>query len=422
MTTQRTRIGQGPVQHGQVVRPPVKDARDQGVERVAAPMVPEMPEDTGEDLGIPEGNIDDDPSGYVPPSPPQVVAGRRMRPMTPQDLSAAHQRYAGNVNMVGDRAPGDDGMRTEHTHDPNAARMAEYAAPGVADEARRLMPQQFQGAGQQRQAPPQQQYQQPAQQDAPSNESASDLQNEVARAADTFEYLHRVDHEAKLSGNMDRATQTTALMGALKEGYQVNEARAPQGRHPVLQRLVEHFGLEKIKPAEVEWAGFKWRFAPTSTKLDLWMHDNLNASGYNAAALLLATSVVGIDGEPVYKVLNIPLHRKFTIKDKKGLASKEVTTSLYDKECSCGATVSVDAPVCQGCGAAQDVFSFPLNLRIECAIRLNKFFEEQFGAYEELAELVNLRDGLMKNRILNKAELYPFLPKTQSSKAGTTPE
>lgn len=424
MSTQKTKTGQGSGQGGKPVRPQSRHPQDERVERVPPPPSAEVEDDfppeeyEGEDLGIPEG-VDDDPTGYVPPTAPQVLAGRKVRPVRPQDLEEAHRRYAGNVNIVGDREPNSgDGMRTaEDRPDPNTARMAEAYTPGAAAEARRLMPQQFVQQPQQSASQQPRQAQQPQRSQQPQEAQATeeDTPQDIARAAAAFEYLTKVNHDARVSGSTERASQTNAMLGALKEDYDVEEAKTAQGRHPILQRLVGHFGLEKIKATEVEWCGFKWRFAPTNTKLDLWIGENLNGAGYNAAALLLAASVVGIDGEPVYRVLRVPLTKTYLIKDKKTGAQKEITTNLYDKTCTCGASIDVDASQCSACGGVQDIFLMPNNLRMECAERMNKFFEENFGAYEELAQLVQLRDAQMKHRLMNKEELYPFLPKKPSS-------
>jgi hypothetical protein len=210
------------------------------------------------------------------------------------------------------------------------------------------------------------------------------------------------------------------MLGTLKSQVNVQEKARPAGRSPVLQRMVEHFGLEKIKPVEIEWGGFRWRFAPTSTRLDLWIGEKLAGNGYNAAALLVAAGTVGIDGEPIYKVLNVPLSKEYEISDLSKTVTKTVTLPLYNKRCNCGNEVAVEANKCKSCGAQVDPFDLPLELRVEVADRLYRFLEENFGAYEELAELVTLKDQQMKNRVLNRGELYPFLPKKPSSEAPTT--
>jgi hypothetical protein len=358
--------------------------------------------------------IDDDPGGFVPNSEVQELAGRRVRQVSAADLAAAHQQYAPGTRITGERLPSPDGMRTE----PLPQQYPPQQDMGAAAQAQRLIPQAFRGqAAPQPAADPQ--YQQPAQPDVTEEKQQETIQ-EVNRAASAFEYLYKMDRDAKASGDPERASQTASMLGALKGQVNVQEKQAQAGRSPVLQRMVEHFGLEKIKPVDIEWAGFRWRFAPTTTKLDLWIGEKLAGNGYNAAALLVAAGTVGIDGEPIYKVLNIPLSKEYEISDLSKTVTKRVTLPLYNKRCSCGNDVAIEATRCGACGAQLDPFELPLELRVEAADRLYRFLEENFGAYEELSELVTLKDKQMKNRVMNRDELYPFLRKKQSSGAPTT--
>jgi hypothetical protein len=400
MSTQRTRTT------GTVGPREPQDPRDQQVETVGS-----MPGEV-QDLGIPDGMIDDDPGGYVSKSPVQEIAGRKVRAMSAQDLAQAHQQYAGpGVKVSGERILADDGMKTEASSAPPRPE------PGAAEQARQLMPEAFRQAAPQR---PATSTPQPISSAAPPDQQ--DAQQMVSRAAGAFEYLTKLDRDAKLSGDPEKATQTSSLLGSLKSQVNVKERAASQGRSPVLQRLVEHFGLEKIKPAEVEWGGFKWRFAPTNTRMDLWVGDKLAGNGYNAAALLIAAGVVGIDGEPIYRVMNVPLTKEYEISDLAATVTQAITLPLYNKRCTCGREVDLLVERCDACGGSVDPFELPIELRIESAERLYRFLEESFGVYEELADLVQLKDKLMKNRIIDRDELYPFLPKTLSSEVKKIPE
>jgi hypothetical protein len=405
MPTQRTRTT-GTTAGPQGPKEP-QDPREQQVESVTPPSeFSEAPEEML-DLGIPDGMIDDDPGGYVPQAPVQELAGRKVRPMSPQDLSRAHQQ------INGERLPDESGMKTEQ-----APRQQRAEQAGMAAQAQRLLPEAF------RQQEPSQPSRSPAT-PAQSQEEAQTLQEthqQVSRAASAFEYLVKVDREAKASGDPEKAAQTSALLGTIKSQVNIKERSSTPGRSPVLQRLVEHFGLEKIKPAEVEWGGFKWRFAPTNTRMDLWVGAKLAGNGYNAAALLIAAGVVGIDGEPIYRVMNIPLSKDYEISDLTKTVTKAITLPLYNKRCTCGREVDLTVDKCEACGCQIDPFELPIELRIESAERLYRFLEENFGVYEELAELVEQKDKLMKNRVINRDELYPFLPKKPSSVVEKTPE
>jgi hypothetical protein len=405
MPTQRTRNagqGAGPQQPKIPTNP-----------RVETVPPPTIPSDPVQDLGIPDGMIDDDPGGFVPRSDVQELAGRKVRAITPDDLARAHQQYAPGTRITGERVPAPDGMRTEPIPQPYPQQ-----DPSDAAQAQRLIPPAFRGQPQTAQVQEQTTgYQQAA---PASNEKQQETIQEVTRAVSAFEYLSKMDREAKASGDPERASQTASMLGALKGQVSVQEKHAQAGRSPVLQRMVEHFGLEKIKSVDIEWGGFKWRFAPTNTRLDLWIGEKLAGNGYNAAALLVAAGTVGIDGEPIYKVLNVPLAKEYEISDLAKTITKTVTLPLYNKRCNCGNDVAIEADKCKSCGAQVDPFDLPLELRVESAERLYRFLEEKFGAYEELAELVTLKDQQMKNRVINRGELYPFLLKKPSSEAPTT--
>jgi hypothetical protein len=137
MPTQRTRTT-GTTAGPQGPKEP-QDPREQQVESVTPPSeFSEAPEEML-DLGIPDGMIDDDPGGYVPQAPVQELAGRKVRPMSPQDLSRAHQQYAGQgVRINGERLPDESGMKTEQ-----APRQQRAEQAGMAAQAQRLLPEAF---------------------------------------------------------------------------------------------------------------------------------------------------------------------------------------------------------------------------------------------------------------------------------------
>jgi len=399
MSTQKTRLGGG--------GPNTPD--DEG------PTPPELEELLGEgedipegedDLDIPAGQLAEDPTGYVPPTPVEEYGGRRMRRMRPDHLQEAHERFAGkNMRMTGEMVDTDPAAYEEL-----AAQGPQRENPEAANRARDIMPDAF------RQEPsPRQPDSRPAQhRDAPNIPEPEAFINAHAaanEAAGVYEYLTEAQKEAEQSGDFQAVAYTRSLKKKLEDDFEIQEEIERKERHPVLKRFLANLGVERIKPVEQPWGGFKWMFYPIPPIVDRWINSRLE-SAMNSAAVELAASTVGMDGIPLYEMLNIPIRKKHSVTTKDDAkVTTEITVTLYKKRCDCGEEFEADAEKCPRCKALHDKFDIPPELRLECAEKFYELLEHKFGPYEELMELVKLKDEKMKSRRFNKEDLYgPFLP------------
>ena len=400
MGTQKTRTRIGTAATAQ---PPPRPPEDQ-------------PTESEIDLGIPENiKVAQDPNESVSSEEPRLVMGRPMRPVSPEDLERAHRAYAGaNVDMVGNVI----GSRTNNqTTEPDI--VEQQPTKNTVDNttreaAKKLMPEAFQT--QVNQARPAQQVTQPT---APAQPIMGNA--EAAEAANAFEYLSNAEDQAIEAGNYEAAAQAHALTNTLRSRFNVKQVSARQDRHPALQKLLQNLGLERIKNQEIDWGGSRWMFAPTNPRLDKWVQVNTSPDGLNIGALLIAASTVALDGVAIYRVLGIPAERAYEISPHDNpLITKTVLVRQFKRQCSCGAVVLVNTDTCELCGTSLDPFDIPTELRLECCKLFYNILEEKFGAYEELINLVELRDKVMKDRIINRDELYPLL--TPSPKPEKTQE
>jgi hypothetical protein len=230
-----------------------------------------------------------------------------------------------------------------------------------------------------------------------------DLKNfQVHQATAALEYLMREEAAARDRGDYIAAQQARDMADRLTTGVDVERIPKQKGRHPALQKLLGNLGLEKIKPAEIEWAGTRWMFAAT---------------------IMISASLVGLDGVPLYEVLNIPLDAEYVISAPGAGENKpkRVTqVALYRRHCDCGVELEVDLDSCPHCKAAHDKFDMPPDLRMKCAEFFYQLLEQKFGAYEELAYLLDIKTQTMKDRQMDKEELYPLARPSQEQKKTTT--
>jgi len=405
MSTQKTGIGGGklPPKNEETVLNP--EENDQGI-----------------DLGIPDNLvIDDDPTGYVPDVPVEEIAGRKVRRLSAKQLEEAHVRYAGEgVRITGERTS-IPGSENQDAHTAEAPR--KMVTESTMSEAERLTPAAYKGkpkqttsAPQPTQQPPRQPVQEEPDDDdhyhPPSATSPRVMKDEAEAAAATFEYLAETERRARTVGDLASAAQAIEMSSKLQENFKVNHRSEIKMEHPALTKLLTNLGLKKIVHTQLEWGGSTWTFAPTSAQLDYWVSKSMDEEGLNIVALTISASVVGLDGIPVYEVLNIPLKKKFEVVSLDSDvvdAKKEIEIVLYKKYCTCGNQIEVDAEDCPICGSSQDKFEMPLDLRMVCAARFNLMLSEQFGAYEALPQLLRLRREAMKDRRLDAKELYPLV-------------
>jgi hypothetical protein len=380
-------------------------------------------EPQGEDLGIPEdgGTYIDDPSGFVANAPVKDLHGRRVRPLSDQELERAHRMQAGNVPMFGDPSLGDQPQTIE---DRNGQRMQNpQQAPNrdAMRKAEQMMPD-FMRTPQQ-QEPTTSRTQQPKQ--PPTGYEAASAAVQSAAFDETANMLqHLIDQEiaARNRGDYHTAAQARNMAERLTENYKLTRTSQKRDEHAAMQRLRSALGLEQIKPTEIEWAGFTWQFEPTNHRLDIWVTESLRQDGMNLAALMISAAIVGIDNVPIYDFLGIALEEEYTMtaKDpKQSFGNKVIRSKLYTKYCNCGVEVGVKDTSCPACKRSHSPFDMPIELRERCAMMFYEFLENDFGPYEELAILLDMKAAKMKDRRLDKAELYPLAVPSQEVKTTT---
>ncbi|MFA5135490.1 MAG: hypothetical protein WC505_06930 [Patescibacteria group bacterium] len=217
---------------------------------------------------------------------------------------------------------------------------------------------------------------------------------------------------AHRSGNEDLANELRETLNKLLGTQQsLKKVHRAKKENAILSRLKADLGIQKIKPVSVDWGGYKWHFAPAPAAMDRWLVAMAATDGANMYSVLkVAISLVGIDGEPVWKVLGIELEADY----RQDGSDKTVRVPLYTRLCpSCGNNVGFETDTCQQCGTLLDVFSMPLPLRLRCADAVNQFFQNDFGPYEQLVDLYDLLNKAMPDRIKNHNDIYPFLKVSQ---------
>jgi hypothetical protein len=226
---------------------------------------------------------------------------------------------------------------------------------------------------------------------------------------------------ARQAGNEDVAQQLLDVFNRLTRADKViQQVRRVKRPNPVLNKLRANLGLGAIASAEVDWAEFKWRFAPIPAALDRWVELMAQQGAANRFMVLkLAASLVALDGEPLWKVFNIDLTTDF----KQEGEEKVFQVPRYTKLCGvCGQDVGFDvtATSCVQCGASVDPYEVPMPLRAKYAEIVYGFFQDQFGPYENLKDLYLLMQQAVPDRFGNMATLYPFL-KLSPPPSETTP-
>lgn len=223
--------------------------------------------------------------------------------------------------------------------------------------------------------------------------------------------------EARKRGDYDTAKALEDVLSQMVDKVP-KRVRPKRDAHPALQKLRRNLGLQKIKPATVEWGGSTWHFAAPPPAVDHWIAKMVQNELGTFSSLKIAGSLVGIDDAPVYKVFNVDLVAHFNADND----PEPVKVRIYEKRCdACGEVNDVDATACAQCESALDPYDMPLELRLQCVDLVHKFFMSEFGPLEELRDLHLKMREVMPDRIDQKEDLYgPFLPSSESSSA--TPE
>jgi hypothetical protein len=398
------------------------------------------------DLGLrPEEPYQPDPSGFLPASQQTVdVAGRKAIMLTPADLAEMHYAQAGTASMVHD--PGSlldrKNLPSNLTEEEKQMRLAQIAQQREIERQRQLKEEAQKRAVGYLEDELMQGYQpneRPANQaptigptvHAPNyfgSSSATSTETppaappvlmpstiaDLGEGAKVLESLVAKAAEARSRGDIRLATELNGMIQQLLLASNLKRKQPQKERHPALANLLSNLGLEKIKPVEVPWMGTTWRFAARPEELDWWVAENMGDGGLKLNSAIVSASLVGMDGAPLYQVLNIPLSanyvitREATANDPGG--ESEVVIPSYTKLCpGCGNEVTLDSEKCVTCGALLDPFEVPVDLRLRYAAVAQQLFQEKLClSSEQLGQLVALMRKQMKDRRLDQAEVYPL--------------
>jgi hypothetical protein len=217
---------------------------------------------------------------------------------------------------------------------------------------------------------------------------------------------------ARRSGNEDLANELKEILNKILGAAQrVHRVRKPKKESNVLSRLKADLGIQRIKSVNIEWAGYTWNFAPPPAAMDRWLLAMAASGGANLYSVLkISISLVGIDNEPLWKVLGIALDADYKQENSDAL----IRMPLYNRLChACGFDIGFEEDKCAQCGALLNHYAMPLSLRLRCADAINSFFQDDFGPYEQLEELYTLMRDAMPDRINDRGDIYPFLKVSQ---------
>lgn len=223
--------------------------------------------------------------------------------------------------------------------------------------------------------------------------------------------------EARKRGDYDTAKALEDVLNQMVSKVP-KRVRPKKNVHPALKKLRRNLGLQKIKPATVEWGGSMWHFAAPPPAVDHWIYKMNQSELGSFSSLKVAGALVGIDKAPVYEIFNVDTEAYYNAEND----PEPVKVRIYEKRCdACGEVNDVGATSCPQCESVLDPFDMPLELRIQCVDLVHKFFMSEFGPVEELRDLHLKMREVMPDRIDQKDDLYgPFLPTSEGSSA--TPE
>ncbi len=367
MSTQKTRIGSTEEAPAGVSAPPTEEAS--------------MPPSVDEFL----------PSSKAE----EVIMGHKVHKVSGQELLQQHLNEAGDVPIVADMSdPAIKAkMAAQKTYNEQQARQqADDLMAGWVQDATPQAPPQAAPASA------------PEPSVAPPRVNAIPMNEETASVIKTL--TDRISR-AQREGDLMTARELQGVLANITEAVDTKRVHEPKGRHPVMAKLAQSLGLEKIKPAEVEWAGAKWHFRPANSLLDVWLRENLWSNKENLPFLRIASNLVGIDDTPLYEVFSLDLKHTYAYDAADG--PQTVDVNPYQKFCeTCFAEVALASDKCTSCGASQSPFNMPLALRLLCAERFYRYVQEEFGPVEHLVQLMVLMREAMPDRLVDGESLYPL--------------
>lgn len=385
---------------------------------------PNFDESDLDSLGMePEGEpFEPDPTGWEPTGKPEEIAGRKMHRMSPKDLLDLHEAHAGDAPMVNDPYKNLDIDERLTAEERRRLKEEERLVEQQLGEEEAIPEELLQKFSRRKRSRSQVEDAGSNSESATSDPSVAIDAGEVGEAVKVIEGLLDKARALEQQGDLKAAAELRAMATRIVNATKVKRVQEEQPRHPALAKLLNNFGLEKIEPASVSWLGIKWVFAARPEKVDMWVAQQVQADITDMNACLLAGSLVGmgVDEEgapspdPLWKVYNISLMVNYEVEadGEEGVASdtQPLKVQVYHKTCeSCANEVPVQSEVCSICGALQDIFDVPLNLRLRYAQQTKRYFQEKLGLGSmELGVLVDEMGKHLKDRQLDREEIFPL--------------
>jgi hypothetical protein len=338
-----------------------------------------------EDLNIPEG-------------PEYETAA----PQPPKEKPPTENIYGRELLRV-------DRQHMIDTHNADEAAAAAAEEGNVRQQAEGLMPEELRRAAQE--APKRPPTPTPQTEEESQRRRVVPPDDEMVRA---IQLLTDTADQAERDGDPAAAARMKNIAEQLLSGSDVRRKAKEYKRHPILDKLINSFGLKKIKREDVSWSGFKWTFAPIPAPLRWWMGEKIDQTTFrNAPALHIATSLLALDGEPLWKVFSIPLAIDYEVMANE---DRPVETGFeikpFRKFCECSAEVDMEAEGCEVCGASLNPLDVPLKLRKRYSEVVYEWLMNDFGPLDRLIDLVELRDAQMKDPLSDEEEVYPLVSRS----------
>jgi hypothetical protein len=336
-----------------------------------------------DNLGIPAGPEYEEETPEQPPPPTENIYGREL-------LRVDRQHMIDTYKADQAAAAEDQG---------SVRQSAESLMPEELQRASRMASGQMSGRST---APPNQ---------GPQSRRVVPPDDEMVRA---IQLLTDTADQADREGDPSTAARMKGIAEQLLTGSDVRRKAKEYKRHPILDKLINSFGLRKIEREEVVWSGFKWAFSPIPAPLRWWMGEKIDQATFrNAPALHIATSLLALDGEPLWKVFSIPLTIDYEVMaNDEQPVGRGFEIKPFRKFCECSAEVEMEAVGCGICGAAIDPLDVPLKLRYRYAEVVYEWLMNDFGPLDRLIDLVELRDTKMKDPLTDEEEVYPLVSRS----------
>jgi hypothetical protein len=375
-----------------------------------------------ENLGL-EGEQEEfveDPAGWEPTTDPQEIGGRKMHRMSPQDLYELHRAHAGDAPMMTDpyahlekgHVPADEDEIEESLKEQKRRRQNDGPSPDELLKNYKKKEEESKSTT-------------PTETSSIDDDTDEPIQIDPGQAGEAVRLVESLVNKAtqlRNEGDLRQASELTAIATRIVNAAKVKRKQPEQPRHPALAKLLNNFGLERIEPVKISWMGSVWVFAPRPEQIDFWIGREVQDDASLLNICLIAGSLVGLGVDepgadppaPLWEVFNINLKASYEMEVPAGEGLPSDTemfeVQVYHKVCeSCSNETPVQSTKCEICGAMQDVFDVPLNLRLRYAQTTKHYLQEKMGlGAMEWGVLVDEMREKLPDRQLDREEVYPL--------------